>query len=249
MKKILLSLAVLLGTLGVMTTGCSQNSSYKKAERVDMKELKTLNDSISYIIGYSQGSQMAASISQDNLKFNKELLAKAFYQSLLGDTTSLLTKEQMQATMNKFQQEFQKQQQESAQKIAKPNREKAEKFLAENKTKDGVVTTESGLQYKMIKQGKNNVHPAMGERVRINYRLKTLDGKVVESTFESNEKPGPMGVSNFIPGFSEGLTKMTEGSTYMFWIKPDLAYGDNDSPQIPAGSLLCFEVELLEVIK
>ncbi|MDR0789893.1 MAG: FKBP-type peptidyl-prolyl cis-trans isomerase [Bacteroidales bacterium] len=244
MKNILLPSLVLFGSLSIMLTGCSQ-----KPKRVDLGELKTLNDSASYIIGYSQGRQMAEAFESQKVDLNKEVIARAFYQTIMGDTTGSFTQTQMQEVMGRFQADMQKGQQEAAKKVAKPNREKADKFLAENKTKEGVVTTESGLQYKIVKAGKSNKKPTMGDRVLIKYRLKTLDGKVIESTFESTDAVAPMGVSNFIPGFSEGLINMTEGSTYMFWIKPDLAYGDNDSPEIPAGSLLCFDVELLEVIK
>jgi FKBP-type peptidyl-prolyl cis-trans isomerase len=244
MKNILLSSLVLFGSLSIMLTGCSQ-----KPKRVDLGELKTLNDSASYIIGYSQGRQMSEAFVAQKVELNKEVIARAFYQTIMGDTSGSFTQEKMQEVMGKFQSEMQKKQQDEAKKVAKPNREKAEKFLADNKAKEGVVTTESGLQYKIVKAGKNDKKPTTGDRVRIKYRLKLMDGKVIESTFESTEAIAPMGVSNFIPGFSEGLTQMTEGSTYTFWIKPDLAYGDNDSSEIPAGSLLCFDVELLEVIK
>lgn len=244
MKKILVSSLVLFGSLSVMLTGCSQ-----KPKKVDLGELKTLKDSASYIIGYMNGRQMSEAFATQQIDLDKEIIARAMYQTIMGDTTGSLTQEQIQSVMQKFQAEAQKKQHEEAQKIAKPNREKAEKFLAENKGKEGVQTTESGLQYKVIKAGKNDKHPAKNDRVRMKYRLKLLDGKVIESSFESDEPVAPTGVANFIPGFSEGLTLMTEGSTYMFWIKPDLAYGDNNSPSIPAGSLLCFEVELLEVIK
>ena len=245
MKNILLTSLVMLCSLGAVLTGGSQ-----KPKRVDMGELKTLKDSASFIVGYSQGRQMAEMFVSQNVDLNNEVVARAFYQTIMGDTTNSFSQEKMQEVMRIFQSEMQKNQQEASKKVAKPNREKAAKFLSENATKEGVVTTESGLQYKIVKAGnKSNKKPAMGDRVRIKYRLKLLDGRVVESTFERDEAVAPTGVSNFIPGFSEGLTLMTEGSTYSFWISPDLAYGDNDSPELPAGSLLCFEVELLEVIK
>jgi FKBP-type peptidyl-prolyl cis-trans isomerase FkpA/FKBP-type peptidyl-prolyl cis-trans isomerase FklB len=244
MKKILVSSAVLLGSLSIMLTSCSQ-----KPKRVDLGELKSLNDSASYIVGYMQGRQMAEAFTSQKVDLNMEIVARAFYQTLMGDTTGAIPQEKVQEIMTKFQSDIQKKQQDEVKKIAKPNRAKAEKFLVENKTKEGVVTTESGLQYKVVKQGKNDKHPDISDRVRINYRLKNIDGKVIESTFEREGDPAILGVANVVPGFREGLMNMTEGATYLFWIHPDLAYGDNDTPDIPAGSLLCFEVELIEVVK
>ncbi|MDR1724871.1 MAG: FKBP-type peptidyl-prolyl cis-trans isomerase [Bacteroidales bacterium] len=244
MKKIVVSSLVLFSSLSLLLTGCSQ-----KPKRVDLGELKNLNDSASYIVGYMQGRQMSESFNTQKIDINREILARALYQTVMGDTSGSISQEKIQEVMSKFQTELQKKQQEEAKKVAKPNREKAEKFLAENKTKEGVVTTQSGLQYKIIKAGKNNKHPEIGDKVRINYRLKTIDGKIVESTFENDNEPAVLGVGQVVPGFREGLMLMSEGATYLLWIKPDLAYGDNDSPELPAGSLLCFEIELLAIEK
>jgi len=243
MKNILLSSLLLAGSLGIMLTSCSQ-----KPKHVDLGELKTLKDSASYIIGYSQGRGMAEQFDAQKVDLDKEIIARTFYQSLMGDTIGF-TSEKMQDVMSRWQADMRAKQMEEAKKTAKPNREKAEKFLANNKTKSGVMTTESGLQYKIEKEGKNHIHPRKDGRVRFTFVMKDVDGKILaeRSNKEDAVLTTPM---NFdIIGLQEGLLLMTEGSKYIFWLHPDLAFGDNSSDMIPAGSMLCCEVELLEVIE
>ena len=127
------------------------------------------------------------------------------------------------------------------------NKEKGEKFLAENAKKEGVKTLPSGLQYKVIKEGEGAL-PTDTARVRINYEGKTIDGNIFDSSYKRGE-PVEMMVRQNIKGFAEALTHMPVGSTWEIYIPADLAYGDNDMGQIEPYSTLIFKVELLDIVK
>ena len=118
-----------------------------------------------------------------------------------------------------------------------------EKFLADNKAKEGVKTTPSGLQYKVITEGKGEI-PADTCKVKVNYKGTLIDG----TQFDASEKV-PMSVGQLVPGFNEALMLMTPGSKYEVYIPAELAYGTNPNPRIPVNSTLIFEIELLSVDK
>ncbi|NDV63732.1 FKBP-type peptidyl-prolyl cis-trans isomerase [Bacteroides sp. 224] len=127
------------------------------------------------------------------------------------------------------------------------NKEAGEKFLAENKDKEGVVTTESGLQYKVITEGKGEV-PAATDRVKVNYKGTLIDGTEFDSSYSRNE-PATFAANQVIKGWTEALTMMPVGSKWELYIPQDLAYGSREQRQIKPFSTLVFEVELLEIVK
>ena len=129
----------------------------------------------------------------------------------------------------------------------KPNIEEGRKFLAQNKLKPGVITTASGLQYEVIREG-TGIKPAAVDTFVCHYRGTLLNGTEFDASYNRNQ-PLVMGVSQVIRGWTEGLQLMPVGSKYKFYIPYDLAYGTNDQGPIPGGSLLVFEVELLDVKK
>lgn len=238
MKQLVLKSAVLILLVSTLFTACSQK------KEVSSKDLKTIVDSASYCLGANMGKQMKL----EKMDVNPEVLMKAFYQAYGGDTNLLIKEADMQEVMMKYQKGVEDKQRAAASEKAKPNREKGKKFLAANKSKEGVVTTASGLQYKVLREGKG-AKPTPMDRVRIQYRLSLIDGKVIESTYERGQEPVIMGLNNIIPGMIEGLQLMQEGGKYMLWISPEYGYGDMDSPELPGGSVLCFEIELVEVVK
>lgn len=237
MKQLVLRGTMLILLVSTLFTACSQKKEVSKGD------LKTLVDSASYCIGTNIGIQFK---SQD-MEINPEILMNAFYAAFGGDTSHVIRLEDAQGVLMEYDKMLQEKHQTIVAKKGKQNRDKAEKFLAENKTREGVQTTISGLQYKVITEGSGK-KPGPENRVRLEYRLKLIDGAVVESTFERDDEPVIMGLNQLIPGMNEALQLMPEGSKYMFWISPNLGYGDMDSPDLPAGSLLFFEVELIEVI-
>ena len=133
-------------------------------------------------------------------------------------------------------------------KEAKKNKEEGEKFLAENKTKSGVITTESGLQYQVITEG-TGAKPTEKDRVKVHYTGTLLDGTKFDSSVDRGE-PAEFGVNQVIKGWTEGLQLMPVGSKYIFWIPSELAYGERAAgPEIKPNSVLKFEVELLDIVK
>jgi FKBP-type peptidyl-prolyl cis-trans isomerase FklB len=243
MKRLFCLTSVMLFTL-ITFVACSQ-----KEVKVSASSLKNVTDSASYIMGYTQAMQMKV----QGVEINPEVFATAIQQVLSGDTTSLLTQEQMQKTMQSYQEMMMQKQMAELNKIAEPNRKAAEAFLAKNKEEKDVVTTTSGLQYRIEKAGKGIKPANVDDRVRFNYSLTALniDGTFsspIENTFEREGDPTISVLNGLIPGIVEGFCLMNQGSIYEFWIHPDLAYGNQNSEEIPAGSLLHFHIELVEVL-
>lgn len=129
-----------------------------------------------------------------------------------------------------------------------PNKEAGEKFLAENKKKPGVVTLESGLQYKVIKEGKGAI-PTDTTSVTVNYEGRTIDGKVFESTYKDDKKAVTIQPNQFIPGWTEALTHMPEGSVWEVYIPQNLGYKERQAGDIKPFSTLIFKIELVKVGK
>jgi FKBP-type peptidyl-prolyl cis-trans isomerase FkpA len=129
------------------------------------------------------------------------------------------------------------------------NRAAGAAFLEKNKTEKGVVTTPSGLQYMVLRQG-SGARPTASSRVRVNYEGKLLDGTVFDSSYERGE-PAEFGLNQVIAGWSEGVALMPVGSKYRFWIPSSLAYGSNGTPGGPIGpdAALTFDVELMGILQ
>lgn len=119
-------------------------------------------------------------------------------------------------------------------------------FLEENKTKDGVQVTSSGLQYKVIKEGTGS-SPKATNKVEVHYRGTLTNGTEFDSSYSRNQTV-TFGLNQVIRGWTEGLQLMKEGATYELYIPSELAYGDRDIPGIPASSTLIFTVELIKVL-
>ena len=211
--------------------------------------LKTELDSVSYAVGLNLGQQAL----RDSINLNGEALAAGLRDA--KDTTKALMKtEQIQQVMMSFQQKLMAKQQEKMQQQmaddsvgALNNKAEGEKFLAENKTKEGVVTLPSGLQYKVIKEG-TGAQPTATDSVVVHYTGKLIDGKVFDSSVERGE-PATFTLNSVIPGWTEALTKMKVGSKWQLFIPAALAYGPTRSGDIPGNSTLIFDVELIDIKK
>ncbi|MGL5398069.1 MAG: FKBP-type peptidyl-prolyl cis-trans isomerase, partial [Shewanella sp.] len=119
-------------------------------------------------------------------------------------------------------------------------------FLAQNKTKEGVVTTASGLQYQVLNQGSGTIHPKASDTVTVHYHGTLIDGTVFDSSVERGE-PIAFPLNRVIKGWTEGVQLMVEGDKYRFFIPSDLAYGNRSTGKIGGGSVLIFDVELLKI--
>jgi FKBP-type peptidyl-prolyl cis-trans isomerase len=140
---------------------------------------------------------------------------------------------------------FEKDMQQKQTATAEKNGAEAEKFLAANKTKEGVKTTESGLQYKVLKEG-SGAQPKSSDTVTVNYRGTLPDGTEFDSSYKRGQ-PASFPVSGVIKGWTEALQLMKVGSKLQLFIPASLAYGEQGRPGIPPNSLLIFEVELMDV--
>ena len=131
-------------------------------------------------------------------------------------------------------------------KIAEENIRLGEEYLANNKSKEGVVQTESGLQYKVLAQGKGTQHPAAKDTVKVHYHGTLLDGSVFDSSVDRGQ-PISFALNQVIPGWTEGVQLMVVGEKTRFFIPANLAYGNQSMGEIAPGSVLIFDVELLGV--
>lgn len=174
----------------------------------------------------------------------EELAYRGFIDALQGDTTyyniddaSLLFKDLMSEAKEA-----------KTEKLYGENRRAGEQFLAENAKKEGVVTTESGLQYKVLVEGKGE-KPQASDRVKVNYEGRLVDGTVFDSSAKHGDKPLEFRANQVIKGWTEALTLMPVGSKWELYIPYDLAYGERDSGKIKPYSALVFTVELVEIVK
>ncbi len=202
-------------------------------------QLKTQLDSISYALGQNYANMM----KQNQLKINSDIFIAGLKETEAGK--SKLTKEQEDKMLSALNQMMQKKHQEAAAKKAAGNKEKGKKFLAQNKKKPNVKVTSSGLQYKVVKEGKGK-KPKATDKVTVHYTGKLLDGTVFDSSVERGQ-PIEFGLNQVIPGWTEGVQLMKEGGKIILYIPSELGYGDRDMGQIPPGSTLIFEVELIKV--
>ena len=207
----------------------------------EVKSLETELDSVSYAVGLSMSSQLKNGFED----VNAEILIQAIRNGL-DSTNLLLDSKDIQKTIQTY---FQKKQEENKKKeLAKFEVYKKEglAFLEANKTKEGVKTTKSGLQYIVLKEGKGKKAKTT-DRVKVHYHGTTVDGTVFDSSVDRGT-PSEFGVTQVIKGWTEGLQLMTVGSKYKFFIPQELAYGANPRPGIIKPYMaLIFEVELLDI--
>jgi FKBP-type peptidyl-prolyl cis-trans isomerase len=225
MKKIL---GIFIAAL-VLMTSCG------KKPNLNVK-LKTQEDTVSYMIGLYFAKQTKMS---DPEKINPEAVAKAFNDIFNGDSIKF-TDEQIQMKLNTYFRSL-------AEKKAKANKDESDKFMAENKNKSGVITTPSGLQYSVIKEG-TGPQPDSSDKVSVHYTGTLLNGEKFDSSVDRG-KPEVFPVTGVIPGFTEALLKMKVGSKWKVFIPTNLGYGENVRPggKIKPNSALIFEVELLSI--
>ena len=131
-------------------------------------------------------------------------------------------------------------------KAADENFQQGQTFLLENGTNEGVITTESGLQYLVLNKGEGTVHPTTANRVKVHYHGTLIDGTVFDSSVDRDE-PIVFGLGQVIKGWQEGLTYMAEGDKFRLYIPSTLAYGKSGSGPIPPSATLIFDVELIEI--
>lgn len=194
--------------------------------------------------GWLNQQKTAGLMGDSTLKINYDMIKQGMINAIKGQKTNM-TAEQAQEYVQKVMNDRQ-----AVRMMEKYGANKAadEKFLADNKSKPGIQTTASGLQYEVIKEG-TGVKPTASDLVKVHYEGKLTNDTIFDSSIKRGE-PTEFYVNQVIKGWTEGLQLMSVGSKYRFFIPQDLAYGANENnPQIPPFSTLVFDVELLEIKK
>ena len=237
MKKI-----SILFILAVTLIACRSTKELNAADPKTGIALLSPLDSACYSIGVNYGAGLRESMNTfPGGKANLEALAEGFMNAIQGNPAALLiSPEEAQAYIQSYVMN-------ATLKEAEMAKEAEIHFFAENKTKEGVITTESGLQYKILHQG-DKALPTIEDNVIVHYTGKLLDGTVFDSSQERGE-PLTIGVGQVIRGWTEVLQLMPVGSKYLVWIPAELGYGSQGAGQIRPNSTLVFEVELLDIEK
>lgn len=225
-------------SLGTLLAACNEKSNAEQEIKLDNETNKA-----SYTIGVQMGSQMAGIKEM----INQEALFMGFKDSIDGKDPRI-TPEDMQATMQAFQKSVMDAQMAKREAQGKTNIEEGEKFLTENKAREGVKTTESGLQYMVLKEGTGET-PKETDTVVTHYTGTLINGKVFDSSYKRNA-PATFPVNGVIKGWTEALQLMKVGAKWKLFIPSELAYGERGAgPDIGPNQVLIFEIELLEIKK
>jgi FKBP-type peptidyl-prolyl cis-trans isomerase len=219
-------------------SACQQQAEEPKALKLETQEQR---------ISYGIGVRLANNMKNDGLNVDPTAFAAGLQDALDGNEPKL-TEEEFNTEMMAFQQKVQEQQQAEAQAAAQANLEAGQAFLEENKAREGVQVTDSGLQYEVLTAG-TGASPTPEDAVEVHYKGTLIDGTVFDSSYDRGQ-PVTFGVTQVIPGWTEALQLMQEGAKYKLYIPSDLAYGANGAGQvIGPNSTLVFEVELLSIVK
>jgi FKBP-type peptidyl-prolyl cis-trans isomerase len=207
----------------------------------DESALKSDKDKLSYTFGANFGK----SLRQQEIEINTEIFIKGMKDGLSGEKM-LLTDQEMKETMTSFQKEMAAKQAEKRKALGEKNKKEGEVFLAANKSKEGVKTLPSGLQYKVITEGTGKT-PKATDSVVTNYRGTLIDGTEFDSSYQ-RKAPATFKVTGVIKGWTEALQLMKEGSKWQLFVPSELAYGERGAgPNIGPNAVLVFEIELISV--
>ncbi|HEY6269833.1 MAG TPA: FKBP-type peptidyl-prolyl cis-trans isomerase [Candidatus Acidoferrum sp.] len=209
--------------------------------------LKTQKDKVSYAVGMNIGMGVAAKLKQQALDVDQAVLLRGMKDALVGGKM-LLTEEEERSVLTQLSLEARKKQEDQMKLAGDANKKVGEEFLAANKTKDGVVTLPSGLQYKILTAG-TGPKPTAADTVSCNYRGTLLNGTEFDSSYKRGH-PETFPVTGVIKGWTEALQIMPVGSKWQLFIPSDLGYGDRGADPrsgIGPGATLIFEVELLSI--
>ena len=241
--KLVKKLAVVAVTVSLFSCG---------NQAQDVKILETELDSVSYAVGLSMSGQLKSNFSE----VNKSILAQGIRNGL--DSTNLLIdvkdmQEVLSGYFKKKQQAQMEERQAAASKAAEAkfgeNKKAGEDFLEANKSKKGVKTTESGIQYIVLKEGSGEKPAGPVTKVKVHYHGTNIEGNIFDSSVDRGT-PATFGLNQVIKGWTEGVQLMNEGAKYKFFIPQELAYGAQQKGEnIKPFSTLIFEIELLEVLK
>ena len=236
---------IVLLIIFVGLNGC-ENPNQSAENKMQDLPLDNQTKKISYLMGLDNGSSILAM----QIEFDEEAFRLGL-EDALAARDPRLSQEDISSTVAEFEKEMKIKQEElqaSQQKMlteqAEENAKKGADFMDTNLSKTGVVTTQSGLQYRILAEGTGS-KPTTDNTVEVHYEGRLIDGVIFDSSIQRGE-PARFGVTQVIPGWTEALLLMSEGSKWELVIPPELAYGPGGTGPIPANATLIFEVELLK---
>lgn len=240
MKKAILPFAIAALTLGLQACDQGAQESGAADSAADVT-LDTPTKRLSYGVALGLGRNMAS----DGMEMDIDAFTLGLRDAFSG-AEQRLSQEEIQAEMMAFQEQLEAEQSANQEALATSNAAAAQAFMAENAQRDGVTTTDSGLQYEVMTMG-DGVTPGPDDTVEVHYSGKLLDGTEFDSSYKRGE-PVTFGVGQVIAGWTEALQMMPAGSQWKLFIPPELAYGAGGAGQvIGPNAALTFEVELLSV--
>ncbi len=243
-----ISITIALASLALLFTACGKKESVSTAapaasapasDAAGELDLSSDEQKLIYGIGYNIGSDLGQKVG---FVIDQEAI-KAGLTDALSASPSRITETELQAAMMAVQKKLMAAMEAEAKIKMAPGAE----FLAKNKTREGVIETDSGLQYKIIKSGpEGGAKPKATDNVVVHYHGTLMDGSVFDSSVDRGE-PAGFPVNQVIPGWTEALQLMSIGDTWKLWVPANIGYGPQSRPKIPPYSLLIFEVELIEI--
>jgi FKBP-type peptidyl-prolyl cis-trans isomerase len=226
-------------TLACAGLACLALVSCSSKQRIT--EFKSQEQKVSYTIGQDMG----AYLKQMGVTIDRAALFQGIEDTLAG-TKSLLTPEEAMKVKQEFSKTVQEAQAAKAKAVGEKNSKEGADFLAKNKTEKGVITTASGLQYVIEKEG-TGPKPKASDMATVNYRGTLINGKEFDNSYKRGQ-PSAFAVGNVIPGWTEALQLMSVGTKAKLFVPSNLAYGDRGAgPDIGPNATLIFEIELLSV--
>lgn len=197
-------------------------------------------------LSYSVGWDIGEDIKRRGAEFDVEAIITAIRDSAAGRDPQVPTEEMVQL-LTALQQKVRQEQQEAFVKLAEENKAKSEQFLAENKTKTGIVELPSGVQYRIIEEG-DGARPGLDSTVKVHYRGSKITGHEFDSSF-ARGVPEEFTVNTVLRGWQEVLPLMKTGSTWQVFVPPELAFGARGNPPVGPNEALMFDLKLVEIVQ
>ncbi len=198
-------------------------------------------------VGYMVGADVGRSLAPIKDEIELSILLQAM-RTVMSSDKPLMTDAEMDQVREAFSKRMQAREETRIADASRRNLEEGAAFLAKNKATKGVITTSSGLQYMVLRQGTGQ-RPRPSSRVSVQYHGTLLDGTVFDSTYDRGGQPADFALNQVIAGWTEGVALMPVGAKYRFWIPPQIAYGERGSPPtIGPNAALVFDIELLDIL-
>ena len=231
-----------------MAVYCAPSFSENSAEPTEMTDGQEVFEDLEDRFSYAYGYDLAKKFKAQGIILNVELLADAM-QAAFTDGSVRMSEGEVAQTLEIYKEVHAKKLEKERAIVGAKNKEEGEAFLAENAKKEGVVTTESGLQYKVITPGTGDYKPQRNDEVLVHYKAQFVDGTQFDSTYDRDE-PFSVKVKQLIDGWSEALQLMTKGAHWELYIPAEIAYGERGSGDyVGPNATLIFDVKLLDIEK